>query len=93
MWKKSVTMGPSRRTHALPFAFSMMLPAFRGVSAIRGVKNLVNPRGFVLIDKNQRNPNLPEYLQHRRDGGDPAHGQDACPSKHTEDWVHDRNPS
>ena len=48
--------GAVKTTHALPFAFSMMLPAFRGVSAIRGVKNLVNPRGFVLIDKNQRNP-------------------------------------
>ena len=34
----------------------MMLPAFRGVTAIRGVENLVNPRGFVLIDKHQRNP-------------------------------------
>jgi sulfide:quinone oxidoreductase len=48
--------GTVKTTHALPFAFSMMLPAFRGVSAIRGVENLVNPRGFVLIDKNQRNP-------------------------------------
>jgi sulfide:quinone oxidoreductase len=48
--------GSVKTTHALPFAFSMMLPAFRGVSAIRGVENLVNPRGFVLIDKHQRNP-------------------------------------
>ena len=48
--------GAVKTTHALPFAFSMMLPAFRGVSAIRGVENLVNPRGFVLIDKHQRNP-------------------------------------
>ena len=48
--------GSVKATHALPFAYSMMLPAFRGVPAIRGVENLVNPRGFVLIDKHQRNP-------------------------------------
>jgi sulfide:quinone oxidoreductase len=48
--------GNAKAAHALPFAFSMMLPAFRGVSAIRGVEGLVNPRGFVLIDKHQRNP-------------------------------------
>jgi sulfide:quinone oxidoreductase len=34
----------------------MMLPAFRGVAAIRGLDGLVNPRGFVLVDRNQRNP-------------------------------------
>jgi sulfide:quinone oxidoreductase len=45
-----------RQTHELPFAYSMMLPPFRGVEAIRGIDGLVNPRGFVLIDKNQRNP-------------------------------------
>jgi len=48
--------GAVKATHALPFSFSMMLPAFRGVAAIRGLEGLVNPRGFVLIDKHQRNP-------------------------------------
>ncbi len=48
--------GSVKKTHELPFAFSMMLPAFRGVEAVRGVEGLVNPRGFILIDKNQRNP-------------------------------------
>ena len=43
-------------THELPFKYSMMLPAFRGVSAVRDVDGLVNPRGFVLIDEHQRNP-------------------------------------
>ncbi|KGI78473.1 NAD(P)/FAD-dependent oxidoreductase [Oleiagrimonas soli] len=42
----------------LPFAYSMMLPAFLGVDAVRGVEGLVNPRGFVLIDAHQRNPNF-----------------------------------
>jgi len=44
------------RTHELPFAFSMMLPAFRGVAAVRGIEGLTNPRGFVVVDKTQRNP-------------------------------------
>ena len=48
--------GALRRTHDLPFAFSMMLPAFRGVPALRGVEKLTNPRGFVLVDKHQCNP-------------------------------------
>ncbi|BBE72816.1 pyridine nucleotide-disulfide oxidoreductase [Pleomorphomonas sp. SM30] len=48
--------GSVKATHELPFAFSMMLPAFRGVPAVRGVEGLVNPRGFVLADKHQRNP-------------------------------------
>jgi sulfide:quinone oxidoreductase len=42
--------------HEVPFAFSMLLPAFRGVAAIRGIEGLTNPRGFVLVDKFQRNP-------------------------------------
>ncbi|MFN3858553.1 MAG: NAD(P)/FAD-dependent oxidoreductase [Caulobacter sp.] len=49
-------------THALPFRFSMMLPAFRGVDAVRGVEGLTNPRGFVLVDKHQRNPTFPNVF-------------------------------
>jgi len=48
--------GAVKATHDLPFAYSMMLPAFRGVSAVRGVEGLTNPRGFILVDKHQRNP-------------------------------------
>src|SRR5579872_7358856 len=48
--------GQLKATHALPFAFSMMLPAFRGVAAVRGVEGLTNPRGFILADKTQANP-------------------------------------
>lgn len=47
--------GAHKADHELPFTFSMMLPPFRGVKAIMGIENLVNPRGFVMIDKNQRN--------------------------------------
>ncbi len=48
--------GTVHKAHDLPFAYSMMLPAFRGVEAIRGIEKLTNPRGFVIVDKHQRNP-------------------------------------
>ena len=54
--------GAVKATHNLPFAFSMLLPAFRGVEAIRGVEGLVNPRGFVIVDKHQRNPTFPNVF-------------------------------
>jgi len=54
--------GALKASHELPFAFSMMLPAFRGVSAILGVEGLVNPRGFIVIDKHQRNPKFPNVF-------------------------------
>ena len=54
--------GALRKTHDLAFGFSMLLPAFRGVAAVRGLDRLVNPRGFVLIDEHQRNPAYPEVF-------------------------------
>lgn len=48
--------GSMKKSHDLPFAWSMLLPAFRGVEAVRGVEGLSNPRGFILTDKHQRNP-------------------------------------
>ncbi len=47
-------MGQVRREHELPFRYSMMLPAFKGVDAVAAVEGLCNPRGFVLIDEHQR---------------------------------------
>ncbi|VAX12655.1 Sulfide:quinone oxidoreductase, Type I [hydrothermal vent metagenome] len=48
------------REHELPFKYSMMLPAFRGVDAVANVgEDLVNPRGFVKVDAHQRNPKWP----------------------------------
>jgi sulfide:quinone oxidoreductase len=54
--------GSITATHALPFNFSMMLPAFRGVPAIFGTEGLTNPRGFVLVDKHQRSPAFPNIF-------------------------------
>jgi sulfide:quinone oxidoreductase len=45
------------KEHQLPFKYSMMLPAFKGVDAVAAVgEDLVNPRGFVKVDQCQRNP-------------------------------------
>jgi sulfide:quinone oxidoreductase len=46
--------GGIKTEHQLPFKFSMMLPAFKGVDAVAAVDGLCNPRGFVLIDEYQR---------------------------------------
>jgi len=54
--------GTVKQAHDLPFAFSMMLPAFRGVEAVRGIEGLTNPRGFILADKTQRNPAFPNIF-------------------------------
>lgn len=48
--------GSVAKTIDAPFKFSMILPAFKGVSAVLGVEGLTNPRGFILADKHQRNP-------------------------------------
>jgi len=54
--------GNVRKTHELAFSYSMMLPAFRGVPAVRGLEGLTNPRGFILVDKHQRNPAFPNVF-------------------------------
>jgi len=51
--------GKPKKEHELPFKYSMMLPAFKGVDAVFGIEGLTNPRGFVLIDPLQRNPKFP----------------------------------
>lgn len=51
--------GSVKATRDLPFGYAMILPAFRGAPAVFGVEGLTNPRGFILADKHQRNPNFP----------------------------------
>ncbi len=52
--------GKPKKEHVLPFKYSMLLPAFKGIDAVFGVDGLTNPRGFVSIDAFQRNPKYPE---------------------------------
>ena len=44
------------KQHEVDFKFNMMLPAFKGVDAVASVEGLCNPRGFVMVDSNHRNP-------------------------------------
>mgnify|MGYP003603304375 FL=1 len=63
MWVEEVADdGSVRATRELPFAFSMMLPAFRGVPAVSGIEGLSNPRGFTIVDRHQRNPKFPNVF-------------------------------
>lgn len=48
--------GTVKAEKELPFGFSMMLPAFRGIEPVRGIEGLSNPRGFTIVDKHQQNP-------------------------------------
>ncbi len=53
--------GEVKRTHNLPSKLTMFIPGFRGTDCLKGedgnwLQGLTNPRGFVLIDKYQRNP-------------------------------------
>src|SRR5574337_1235620 len=54
--------GAVKATRELPFGFSMVLPAFRGIAPLRGIEGLVNPRGFVIADKHQQNPAFPNIF-------------------------------
>jgi sulfide:quinone oxidoreductase len=54
--------GTIKTTHEIPSAYTMMLPAFRGVAAIRDIEGLTNPRGFILADKHQQNPTFPNIF-------------------------------
>lgn len=54
--------GKDRGTHKLEFSHSMILPAFTGIDAVMGIEGLSNPRGFIIVDENQRNPAFPDIF-------------------------------
>jgi sulfide:quinone oxidoreductase len=54
--------GQPLKEHVLPFKYSMLLPAFKGVDAVAAVEGLCNPRGFVIVDKHQRSPKYPQIF-------------------------------
>jgi sulfide:quinone oxidoreductase len=47
------------KEHEIASSYSMLLPAFKGVDAVAQVEGLCNPRGFVIVDKQQRSPKYP----------------------------------
>jgi sulfide:quinone oxidoreductase len=54
--------GETKKVHQLPFKQSMVIPAFKGVEAVAAVTDMCNPRGFVLIDDQQRNTKYPNIF-------------------------------
>ena len=82
--------GAVKKTHELPFGFSMMLPAFRGVAAVRGIEGLTNPRGFIIVDKTAAQSDISQRLRHRRLRGDRADRPDAGAGRRAQDRLHDR---
>jgi sulfide:quinone oxidoreductase len=59
--------GGEKRKHHLASKLTMFIPGFRGVSCMFGedgkpVPGLVNPRGFVLVDRHQQNPTFPNVF-------------------------------
>jgi sulfide:quinone oxidoreductase len=54
--EKILDNGESAGVTEVPFKYSMMLPAFRGIKPLMGIEGLVNPRGFVIVDEHQQNP-------------------------------------
>src|SRR3569832_1567186 len=51
--------GEKVREHTIDFSYAMMLPPFRGVTAVAAVEGLCNPGGFVIVDEHQRSPKYP----------------------------------
>lgn len=59
--------GSVKKTHKIASKYTMFLPAFRGVDCLKGedgkwIEGLTNPRGFVTIDKHQRNAKYPNIF-------------------------------
>ncbi len=54
--------GKPKKEHQIGFRFAMVLPAFKGVDAVAAVPGLCNPRGFVLIDEQQRSKQYPNIF-------------------------------
>jgi sulfide:quinone oxidoreductase len=53
--------GTPKRPHHLPSKLTMLIPGFKGIDAMmgpdgKGIAGLANPRGFIIVDKHQRNP-------------------------------------
>ena len=83
-------MGKEKRTHELPFKYSMMLPAFKGIDAVFGIEGLTNPRGFILIDPQQRNPKYKNIYAVGVCVAIPPVEQTPVAHRRAEDRIHDR---
>ena len=76
--------GELRKVHELPFAYSMVLPAFRGIAPLRGIDGLVNPRGLRPHRQDAAHPKLPQHLLRWRLRRDSSYGPNASPLRRAE---------
>ncbi|MFY9658182.1 MAG: FAD-dependent oxidoreductase [Methylocystis sp.] len=59
--------GSIKKTHKIATKFTMLLPAFRGVDCLKDedgkwIEGLTNPRGFISVDRKQRNAKYPNIF-------------------------------
>lgn len=54
--------GNEKRSHLLPYAYSVYWPAFGGVPGVRSATGLVNERGLMVVDEYLRNPDYPNVF-------------------------------
>lgn len=55
----AISDGGTASSHTLPFRWSMIIPAFKGVDAVAAAADICNPRGFVIVDRKQVNAKYP----------------------------------
>ncbi|AJI57558.1 pyridine nucleotide-disulfide oxidoreductase family protein [Francisella philomiragia] len=51
--------GSIKQQHTIRSIFNMILPSFKGIDAFASIEGLVNPKGFIIVDKHQANPKYP----------------------------------
>jgi sulfide:quinone oxidoreductase len=51
--------GVAAAAQSVAFRWAMIIPAFRGVDAVAAATEICNPRGFVAVDRRQRNAKYP----------------------------------
>ena len=69
--------GKPKKAHEVPFKFAMMIPAFRGIAALRGIEGLTNPAWFHCCRQASAQSEIPQRLRRRRLHRDRAAGANA----------------
>ena len=77
--------GAIRKTHELPFSYSMMLPAFRGVGAVRGIEKLTNPAWLCHRRQAPAQSGVSQRVRDRRLRGDRPGRRDPGSGRRAED--------
>lgn len=59
-WTEVNEDGTPKSSGTTQFKLAMMIPAFTGVDAVKGIEGLANPRGFILANEFMQNPTFKE---------------------------------